>query len=827
MNELRSWIDNVKKNLPDWAEDPEITKMNSALAPIFNLHLSWNVSNALLYDHADNLKDILEKNSLIEEVVIQWAWEREIYVDLDPLKIRQFNLSSSDVINALKSANKDYPVWNFDIQWFEYNLRIAWKFQNTEDIKKMVVKNLSSEKWNSFVLLSDIANVYEKFDDENWIEKLIVKNENWEFERLNTLLLYVKKADSKNIFEVDKVARTIIEDYAERNFNWEIRIDYFSEMIIDVKDSYWTVFENWIQSIIIVVLLMIIFVWVKEWLSTWIIIPLSFLATITALFAIWSSLSFMSNFSMILALWIIVDTAIVIVEWIHDWLKKWFTAQESAMLSVYEFRAPLFSWFLTTIAVFIPLIVLPWVMWKYLSFIPITVSIVLVFSLVISFFVIPAIAATILEWKEKCCENVLWGENKNFLQKIISLILKIIWFPFSVIHNFLMKLNKIIEKKFIFYWRQYKIILKEKLPKKFFRRVIFTWVVWAFIIAMMLPVQFTMFPSDDVNYFSVLIKDEPGSSTFKTQEVSRKIEHEIAKIPEVKYIETSISDNKSSINIELFDKDERKLKWQRTSIEIINFLQKDFKKYKNQIVQISEQKKWPWGGDPVWFRIIVWNADQIWEVQYLIDDVKNILKKISWTTWVTDDLSNTPWEVKFVINRWKALALWLNPDLVWTVLRSAVEEIEATEIQSWWDDVSVNVRYDRSKILNFDDLANIQILNNQWKWISLSQVVTQNLQSNLMNIKRVDWNVTITVSSLLTKDWNALEITKKALEEIWKIDLPYWVSIETAWENSENADLFTAMLIWFIAAIFIIFTILVIQFDSYTQPLMICNYYDW
>ena len=95
------------------------------------------------------------------------------------------------------------------------------------------------------------------------------------------------------------------------------------------------------------------------------------------------------------------------------------------------------------------------------------------------------------------------------------------------------------------------------------------------------------------------------------------------------------------------------------------------------------------------------------------------------------------------------------------------------------------------------------------------------LKSSLMNLKRVDWNIAITVFSNLTKDWNALEITNKALEEIEKWKLPDWISIITAWENSENKDLFIAMLLWFLAWVFIMFFILVVQFDSFLLPLII------
>ena len=792
MNEIRSSVDTAKNKIPDWAEDPTILRINSSLEPIFNLHLSWDVSNVLLMDYAKDLQDILEKTSFVEEVDIFWQWEREYQVKLDPVKLIQYNLSSVDVINAIKSANKDFPAWYFDINWLDYNLRIAWKYVWISDIENTIVRSLQWSQWNWFILIKDIAKVYQWFEDDKVIEKLYI-----DWKRFNTVKLLVKKSDKQNIFVIDEKVKKIIEEFWKKNHFEEkwIRIDYIQQMIVDVKKSYETVFKNWIQSILIVMLLMIAFIWVKEWFITWMIIPLSFLATIAVLFWMWESLSFISNFAMILALGIIVDTAIVIVEWIHKWIKHWFTAEESAIISVYEFKWPLISWFLTTIAVFIPLLVLPGVMWKYLSYIPITVSIILTASLLISFFIIPAIAVKILSKKK----NIWEGRKISFFKKI----------------------NLFIEKKFSEYWEKYKNLLEKKLWNKFFRRWVFLLVVALFVISNFLPVKFTMFPSYDMNFFTVTIKNEPWANTLNTNAISREIEGKIWEYPEVKYLETSIQDNKSTILIELFTKEFREDNKMKTSQMIITELQEKFAKYKNYKISVSEQKKWPPSASPVAFRVIVQDVNQINSAQKIVEDVKNILKKIPWTSWVSDDLNNSPWEIKYTIERWKALALWVNPDLIWTILKSAIDNVKASVIQKSWDDLSINVFYDEKKIRNFDDIGNIQIINNKWKAISLNQVVKQELNSSLMNIKRVDWNIAITVFSNLTKDWNALEITNKALLEIDKIQLPDWIKIETAWENSDNKDLFVAMLLWFLAWVFLMFFVLVVQFDSFLLPIIV------
>ncbi|MCD5382946.1 efflux RND transporter permease subunit [Candidatus Gracilibacteria bacterium] len=792
MNEIRSSVDTAKNKIPDGAEDPTILRINSSLEPIFNLHLSGDVSNVLLMDYAKDLQDILEKTSFVEEVDIFGQGEREYQVKLDPVKLIQYNLSSVDVINAIKSANKDFPAGYFDINGLDYNLRIAGKYVGISDIENTIVRSLQGSQGNGFILIKDIAKVYQGFEDDKVIEKLYIDGK-----RFNTVKLLVKKSDKQNIFVIDEKVKKIIEEFGKKNHFEEkgIRIDYIQQMIVDVKKSYETVFKNGIQSILIVMLLMIAFIGVKEGFITGMIIPLSFLATIAVLFGMGESLSFISNFAMILALGIIVDTAIVIVEGIHKGIKHGFTAEESAIISVYEFKGPLISGFLTTIAVFIPLLVLPGVMGKYLSYIPITVSIILTASLLISFFIIPAIAVKILSKKK----NIGEGRKISFFKKI----------------------NLFIEKKFSEYGEKYKNLLEKKLGNKFFRRGVFLLVVALFVISNFLPVKFTMFPSDDMNFFTVTIKNEPGANTLNTNAISREIEGKIGEYPEVKYLETSIQDNKSTILIELFTKEFREDNKMKTSQMIITELQEKFAKYKNYKISVSEQKKGPPSASPVAFRVIVQDVNQINSAQKIVEDVKNILKKIPGTSGVSDDLNNSPGEIKYTIERGKALALGVNPDLIGTILKSAIDNVKASVIQKSGDDLSINVFYDEKKIRNFDDIGNIQIINNKGKAISLNQVVKQELNSSLMNIKRVDGNIAITVFSNLTKDGNALEITNKALLEIDKIQLPDGIKIETAGENSDNKDLFVAMLLGFLAGVFLMFFVLVVQFDSFLLPIIV------
>ena len=799
MGELRSKLDEAKMKLPEDTEDPAISEVNSN-EEVLALHISWEVHPILLRDYAEKIKTFLWSFSYIQDVSISWWADREIYVDLDPKKLTKYLISPVEVISSIRQANSDRPIWNLTLDYLDYDLRINWRFVFWEDVKNVPIKANSSSEWKSIVLVWDLWNVREVSKEDQAIQALTIFDEK---KRLNTVRLWVKKNNKVDIYKVDPWIKKEVEIFAKENFWDEVRIDYTFESLKQVKKSFWDVFRSWSQSVVIVFILLFLFIWFKEAVLAWIVIPLTFLTTILALKMISesSTLNFMTNFSMILSLWILVDTAIVIVEWIHDWVKKWFSPKEASLIALQEFKAPLISWTLTTLAVFIPLLSLPWILWKYLSYIPITVSITLIASLFISLLLVPAIAIKYFESKQ----NLPCGNEKQ------SCWIKILFDEYRSWYEWKQDLLK----------KQYESFMHSFLKSRKNRLWLIYWVIIIFVLSMFIPAKFEMFPWDDFDFFQASITMPAWTNTLKTNDISKKVEQVITQQPEVKNVSANINNNKANISIELFEKDTRIDRWLRTNFEIVDDLQEIFSSDVWYDIRISKPKRWPPNESPVAFRVIASDSSKIKDAQRVVWDFKEILKNIDWSYWVKDDLTNTPWEIKYTIDMQKAYYLWVNPAQISTIIKTAVSWVESSHIVRWWREVKIVVRYDKSWVTDFDDIENIQIPNNAWNTVSLSQVLKKELTSWFTNIKRTDWEVSITLSSDLDKEWNAIEVTNAFKKEIETYNFPAWVSIKDAWENTENQDLFIALWIWFVTAIFLMFVILVIQFNSYVYPLII------
>jgi multidrug efflux pump subunit AcrB len=791
MGDIRSKVDEAKIKLPQEAEDPNIQEISSANeSPFFNIHLSGHLHPVLLRDYAEKLKSYLEKDSNIASIDIEGGKEREIFVDLDPLKLAQYKISPLEINQAIKNTNKDFPIGDFKVGKLNYSLRFEGKHKQAEDIKNIVLR---AEK-NSVIKIKDIAKVYELEEETNRTERFIDFKTK---ETFNTVKLLVSRTTGKDIFTADPVIKTKTFAYAEKNFSPHLKINFTQEEFRHVKKSYNEVLSSGTFSIFIVFIILLFFLGTKEAFLASLVIPLSFLSTIAITQMRGDSLNFMVNFSMILSLGILVDTAIVIVEGIYDNLNLGYSSKESAILAIEEFKTPLISGMLTTLAVFLPLFYLPNILGKYLSFIPKSVSMTLSSSLLISLFLIPAIASVYLKEKKRKI-------NKFKLLEYLN--------KYHSFHNeiFLPKIKT---------W--YKNTIKKFIYQEKNRLLAIYGVVIVFLLTLILPVKFILFPSDDIFFFFVNVRLPEGVEKEETLEKIKPIEKILLKYPEIENLETSVLNNEATITVNLLDKEERDEKGLRDSINLAEVVRQDLDIFKNFELSVKELKGGPPSGSPIGFRVIADDYSYLKIAKKVSEDLQIILNNIEGTSDVKDDLTNIPGEMTYIIDREEALRLGVDPSLIALNVRTAVSGIEASQITREGREIKITLRYLEDYLKNFNDIDKIQILNNKGQFINLKQVVKKDLNNALSEIKRYNQKIAFKVSSDITKTGNALEITKKTKEELKNYQMPEGISVEDAGENAENKDLFMALAFGAFMAVFLIFTILVVQFNSFSYPFII------
>jgi multidrug efflux pump subunit AcrB len=252
--------------------------------------------------------------------------------------------------------------------------------------------------------------------------------------------------------------------------------------------------------------------------------------------------------------------------------------------------------------------------------------------------------------------------------------------------------------------RSYDILLNKVMHSRFWRLFWIYGMMVFFLVSWLFPVQFNLFPQGDQPYMEVGVKLPIGTVVEETQKHVYPVENTLLEQPEVKLITSLINGNTATINVELFTAEERKAFGGRTSVDITNDLKHLFLSFKDAEVVVKNEQSGPPSESPVAIRVIATDSGRLDAAQKVVSDFKNILKQIPGSFGVTDDVTVTPGELRFKINRDVALALGVDPDSVASYARSALRGNTAATITRNGKDVDVVVRYDEATVGSIEDL---------------------------------------------------------------------------------------------------------------------------
>ncbi len=887
MGDVRSKVDQAKPALPgEIDDDPVITEIDSSIEPILSIVLSGPYTQAQLTDFAEEMRTTLEDVPNVAEVNLSGNREREIAIRIRQERLEALGLSLSDVTNVIRSTHRDTPVGDFEINDLEYSIRFVGKLKDIEDVRKVVLADLSTKGFPSLVTVGDIATVEERDDENNSglyrfahvreSESSNTKNplsfsrdflQNvFDFHIGSLLLLVVllilcinifvpflsfggfalprsiavvlfsviivvayfsydaaptvsdlgesptsavelvlSKKSGSDILKIDADIRVAAKKFADQQLPKALQINYINEAAVAMRDSYAEVLVSGIQSFLIVMVFLFLFVGVMEALVASIVIPITFLVTIGILSLLGKSLNFMTNFSMILSLGILVDTAIVIVVGSNQFIKQGFTPTEAPLKALKEFFGPLLAGTLTTLAVFIPLLSMPGILGQYLSFIPITVIIIMIVSLMISVILLPAYTAMLLPDPRKP-----QSPRRHFVR----------WRAFGS------GVRRSLDRRIELLIAQYEKLLARLLARRARRLGVFGITLLLFFLSFAISIPFVLFPSGDGPSISVAIEMPEGTISAKTLAPTIVLEDMLIKEPEVRYVRTNVNGKSANILIELLPIAEREALGLRTSNELEQDLAPKLVPFSNRFggsVRIRSAQNGPPSDSPVALRVVAKDRNAISDAERVTKQLTDLMKAIPNTLGVENNLEQIPGEFRFQVNRGRATALGINPDVVPGLVRTALQGTTAATISRNGRDVDIVVEFDQEDTRSLEDIRNMKIFAPDGRAILLGQVVTIDRQDALAAILRQDGDIAFTVSSLLGPDGNAGIITQAVLDKIEQgaIEVPENVAIVTAGENEENAALIQTLVVGLVIAIFLMFFILVIQFNAYAQPLLI------
>ncbi len=401
LNEVRNRVDLARRFYPKDSKEPIIEEVNASLTPVINVILYGNQSERSLFQIAKAYQARLEALPNVLEAKLSGARKDYVEIILDPAKIEQYGITIDEIKRAAFDNNQLIATGVLLNKKTNFSVKVKGIFETVEDIKRIPVRTDNK----SVIALEDIAEVKRHFKDRTSYAKHNGKP---------ALILEVKKKLGSNIIETTKSVREATK-IATKNWPDSIQYDFSIDLSSSIKNSMKTLTSSIGLAIILVMIITVAALGIRSGLLVGISIPSSFMIAFLFLYISNYNINFMVLFGMVLAVGILVDSSIVVVEHANKLLETNLSPKEAFIKAGQDMFWPIISSTATTLSAFIPFLFWKTIPGKYMSFLPITLSYVLMASVLMALIFIPVLGSLFFKpFKNKKTEKIHHAPSKNY-----------------------------------------------------------------------------------------------------------------------------------------------------------------------------------------------------------------------------------------------------------------------------------------------------------------------------------------------------------------------------------------------------------------------------
>ena len=815
MRKLREAVDKAKSKLPNEAEDPIVSEVSFSDIPIITFSLQGDFSQTELNSYSKALQEELESIPYVSKVSRSGNLDRQFKVEINRQELEGLSLTVGTVIQAIASGNASLPLGSLEINNINYQLRLEGEIEDINALKNLPITTRSD---GTVIYLSDIAEVKDGFEKQASLARLSQEGQ----KALPTVSLQIYKRTGGNILNIIKEAKSQVDELKGHQIlpdNLQVIITNDNAQF--VAEDLDRLGKNAITTVIIIFIILLFVLGWREALIAGLAIPLSFLSAFLFLKLQGQTLNSMVLFALVLALGLLVDNIIVILEGIYDNINnKKMRPFEGTLLAVKSFFWPVTSGTMTTVAAFLPMLLVSGIMGQYMGILPKTVSAVLISALFISVTLIPAIAAKILK-KNVIKKN---GNGNGQTEEIKAAAFTALR---RKIRDHFLKGVKKIQTRHVNLLD--KVLLNKKQRRKY---IIVSWII--FVVMTSFPLlgllKIEMFPKIDIDYFYVNIKTPLGSSLAVTDGVAKKVEDILYQTEDVDNFVTQIgssaslnftvgssggSANTANINVNLVDEKLRN----RKSFEVAEELRRKFTAITEAEVKIEELTAGPPTGKPVDIRLTGYEIDAL---NRLADQVIADLKQIEGAVNIAKSVEDSTGEFVLYPKKEVLARYGLNNLSFASALRQTIYGIDASEVNLNNEDIKIYVALNEKNLIDLNDVENLLIATPSGQKVPISVLTEKKFEPNLAGISHLDGERIINVTADV-EGKTAQEIFQAMQAKTDHYDLPSGYKITYGGEVEDIQQSFTEIFLSFIVSIILIAAILILQFNSFKQPLIIMS----
>ncbi len=841
LQKVREKVDLARPNLPPAAEEPIVQEINISEFPIMQVNISGQYSLDRLKKVAEDMQDRIEAIPSVLEVDLAGGLEREVKVDVDLNLLKYYGISFTDVTDAISNENVTIPGGGIDVGNKKFLVRVPGEYTDPQLIENIVVKAPDDRP----IYIKDVATVDYGYKDRETFARL---------DASPVITLSVKKRVGQNIIETAESVKKIVDE-SLASYPATTVVSITNDQSTEISEMVSSLENNIVSGLILVVMVLLFFLGVRNSSFVGIAIPMSMLLSFIILQAMGITLNMIVLFSLILALGMLVDNAIVVVENIYRYIEEGYDNFEAAKKGTGEVAIPIISGTLTTLAAFFPMLFWPGIVGEFMGFLPLTLIITLSSSLFVGLVINPVLCALYMTREgTDSTKPSMSKKGRNTILIVVSIftitllvINPVTWGLALLTAGILYVLHIFIFSKIAAKWQAVGInrmidAYLRSLKWALAHRI--TTVGISFLVLVSSFVVFGFF-NHGVEFFPENIPpttiyaqvDAPvGTNAGYTDQIVQKVEHKVREMPQMEDVKSLVATSGSKIAsgfqgggsstqygtvvINMKEYNERN----HDTFEALDWLQNNLGLYiVGAKVFIEKEQNGPPTGKPINLEI---NGKNLSQITALSNEALRILQNhpvYVKLEGLETDLPDSRPELRVDVNRELAAKYGLNTNKVGMTVRSAINGVEASTFRDGKDEYDITVRLAEQYRGDLAQIGDLTVMAEKGRQIPLSSIATWNIDKSPGGVNRIDMERVITVRADVKPEFQANEVldeVKSVLDEFVQT-LPAGVAANWTGQQEEQQKAQDFLTMAFLIAVFLITFILVSQFNSVYKPLIV------
>ncbi|MEK9503748.1 efflux RND transporter permease subunit [Gaopeijia maritima] len=845
LQKVREKVDLARPELPDEAEEPSVMEFDFTEVPIMQVNLSGEYGLVRLKDIADDLQDRLEQIPEILRVDVRGGLEREVQVDVDLPKLQFYGLAINDVIDAIAMENVTVPGGSIDVGRSSYLVRVDGEFDDPALIEDLVVTAIEGRP----VYVRDVASVDFGFAERDSYARL---------DGAPVITLDIIKRSGENIIATAESVKSVIEEF-DPLFPPSTVVKITGDQSVDIEVMVSSLENNIISGLLLIVAVLLFFLGLANSGFVAVSIPSSMLLSFIVLKLMGVSMNMVVLFSLILALGMLVDNAIVVVENIYRYMEEGWDSKWAAKKATGEVAIPVIASTATTLGAFTPLLFWPGITGEFMGYLPKTLIVTLTSSLFVALVIVPVLCSLFMKLEGEPrrpmtrATRLVFGGGSALLLLLVAgsnpltagllaLTAVAVWALYRFV---LIGASKAFQERWV---PRMLDAYEERLRWSLTHRgIIIGGSVGVLVVTIMLFGQFNA----GVEYFPegippkqvfVDVETPVGTRVEATDELVQRLERELMAVPGRSDWKSTVAvsgggggggaaamtgsggpsgPNAGRITLSYID-------FQDREYDTFDMLARMQAEIGTQIagaeVTVEALVEGPASGAPV--NIEIAGEDPV-QLKVLSDRALEILRNdpvIEQLVGLESDLDAARPEVSVVVDREKAALYDLSTSEVGRAIRGAIQGVEAAKYRTGSDEYDIIVRLAPQYRQELDQLRELTVMADGGRQVPLLSVAEWRVSDGYGTIRRKDQERMATISSDVAAGLNqnaVLQQVQAVLASFAADELPPGYTVEYTGQQEEQGEAQEFLGAAFLTALMLIAFILISQFNSVVKPVII------